>query len=359
MGNKESKLIREILIITSVFIVLLLFMNPTNFQIADEGCFWKNIEAYKLGLVNFKTNDLPMTPFYLIFFGGLHKNWGLDIISLRVVNLVLFTIILFLLFDSAKREIDFYKLLLIIAITPYFLFLSISIYTDMLFMFFILLAFVLYDHEKYLLSCLMFAFAISTRQFGVVFPATLTLLNLNAQDKRKWMYPLISCFAIMFWFLAFGFSLSPAGSGQANIGIDITSGFLFLATFGAFYKVPELLLFKRKGKDIQAILKEILAVLIIGLAFSVLLLLYKNYGNFLYLNPHHWFNFLYLSPLKFIFIGILSAFSLVFARNKFERLLLIMSFAMFCFINVYFDKYAVPYVLVLGYNLLKNRRGAT
>lgn len=351
----KNNIIKISLIALIIFVLAFVFLKTENKIIGDENWFLIDIENFAHGNATITHYNNLQTPLFFITFGFLHKYFGFDLVGLRHVNLFLFAILLFCIYYQSKnnKKSDFYKVILIIVATPYILFLSVTLYTDMMLILLLLLGFMFHKNEHYLLSLFSFALAISTRQFGVVFPFVLALTNIRSHDKRRWIYPLISCSALVFWYILFGFSLSPVVSITEN-SFYLFSGFLFLATYGAYYKLPELLLFPEK-KSIIKHLKKFVFFMIFSIIFSLILLVINIPKTIEFLSPNHWFHALYISPFGLIFIGIFSTFSLIYARNNFERILLITSFFMFCYLNTFFDKYTVPYAVVMAYSLLKRK----
>lgn len=350
---KSKKL--GILVILLIGIALFFLTSTSQKTIADEISFITNVQNYANGEVTWKTNDLPQTPLFLITFGTIQKYLNLSLFSLRLSNLFLLLILLSILLYNSESQKDFLKLFVVLAIVPYFLFLGTVFYTDMLFMLLLLLGFVFYDQMRFRTSTIFFALAISTRQFGVIFPLALAIINLRDQDKRKWIYPALSCLALVFWFLMFDGSLTPQSTlSSSAIGINFFSGLIFLATFGAFYKISEMIMFPEKRSFIQHMKRWALWG-ISGMIILLFLLAYNIPQNMLLLNPHHWFSFFYHSDFAIIAIALLGALPLAFFKDKFEIALIISSFFMFCFLNVFFDKYVVPYAVILGYQLIKQK----
>lgn len=350
---------RAVFIIGIVAIILALLINTNNVPIGDEILFLeRGILPYLAGETTLHNYGLPMTPLYLIIFSTIYDKTH-DLVTLRLANGVIFISLLFLVLKFSRSENDFYKMLLLIAITPYFLFLAVSAYTDMLFLFLLFVGIVLYGDRKYFLSCILFILAISTRQYGVVFPAALVLSNFSLSkriDKRRWIYPLISCFTLVFWFIFFGFNLVPTQTYAGKFSFNMMSGILFLATYTAFYKIPEFMLFKTRNRDWIKRLEKLVMVFGIAIIFTLIIFLAPLPDLPSLLTPHHWFYLLATTKTGLFFIPFLAAFSLVFTRHKFELMTLILGFLMYCFIDAYFDKYITPFVLVMGYVLIRRKR---
>lgn len=350
----NSKL-RAVFVILLVGLSLWFMMNKSEALLSDEVWFWKQgIVQYMNGEVGARDNVLPQTPLFIVWFGTLGKILGLTLLNVRTINLVYFLVILFALLWTAKDEKNFYKGLLILAIIPYMLFLATSAYTDMLFMMLLLFGFIFHDKKNYPGSFIFFTLAIATRQFGIVFPLALAMINLKHQDKRRWIYPLASVCTLAFWFVFFGFSLTPTGNDDGNFGFNLFSGIMFLAVYGAYYKIPEIMMFGRKEENIIKHLTRWAIIFGVGLAIVVALMIYHPEGSVI-LKGQHWFYWLYNSPfiLAMVGIGILASMGMLLTRTKFELWVVILSACMFCFVSFFFDKYVAPLALIMVYQMIK------
>lgn len=344
------------IVICWIIILLALMVNSHPIPIADETWFWGEVQNYAQGTSSLIENALPQTPFFLFIFGTLHAVFKLNLVNLRFVNLYLFSFLLIMLYytyfyssqeKSNERIVIFWKFLILCAVTPYLFILATTLYTDMLFILLVMIAMMYYSHRWYFVSSCYFFLALSTRQFAIAFPFALSLLEFKQKNIRAGIWYLITTLSIGIYFFLFQGSLSPIGSGAQHFHFSLFSGFVFLAVLGAFYKIPEMLLFPPKENH-QILVVKIIGFLMLACVFITLLFSMVTYPPQL-LTGHHWFYFLYQSPLMQFAIGILASLSLFFVRRKEELMITLVSFAMFCWVSPFFDKYVVIYVLVYGY----------
>lgn len=167
---------------------------------------------------------------------------------------------------------------------PYYLQVSVFLYTDMMAAFFVFLGFWLYRREHHGWAALAMVLAIATRQYAVAFPAALALYEflkgLRAEGFRirwRWLAPLLAAATIGGWILLFG-GLAPSGafsnqlllvprvqSPSRHFDLDPRAPLHALAGLGMYFVIPEWILFSRKLQW-----RRLLSVKALGLAIALL-----------------------------------------------------------------------------------------
>ncbi|MGB7445357.1 MAG: hypothetical protein WA919_30150 [Coleofasciculaceae cyanobacterium] len=142
---------------------------------------------------------------------------------------------------------------------PYYLWLSVHLYTDIIATFFVFLGFWFYVRDRQILSSISFILAIASRQYMLAFPVAVAAFELISslkngfQFRLKHLAPLVAAFSIFGWVLLFK-GLVPATavkklylpeSPLTWLGIYPNGSLFFLACVGLYFVIPEYILFRR------------------------------------------------------------------------------------------------------------------
>lgn len=228
----------------------------------DEHQFWSQAryfaERWPPGMDDLRGYPEPMTPLAFLLWGGLDVALGLGASAARALTLA-FGLALLVLVGLRPRA-GSTPLLAAVGLLafPYTLPLSVHVYTDVPAAFFVTAGFALYLHGRPGASAAAFALAISTRQYMVVFPLAMAaaeiapaLLRRNRPPPRT-LAPLLGAASLGAWVLFFGGLGPDAGLEKwprhmafADAGLVPAYGLHFLTCVGAYFVVPEFVLFRR------------------------------------------------------------------------------------------------------------------
>jgi 4-amino-4-deoxy-L-arabinose transferase-like glycosyltransferase len=144
--NKEKLIVSICFLLLFIFYFILIFLIPKNQIYGDEIFFYDQAKKiYERGeFVNFQNTQPLLYPLFLSLF---YKN----IIVARLVNILLMLISSFLLFLCIRKNFDLKTALfgtLIFALNPLTIMLAVSLYTEALFTFLLLLSFLIFDKIK-------------------------------------------------------------------------------------------------------------------------------------------------------------------------------------------------------------------
>jgi hypothetical protein len=140
---------------------------------------------------------------------------------------------------------------------PYFVPLSIMLYTDVVAALFVVLGLWCYVHDRLGRSALCFVLGVSTRQYMVVYPTAVAVFALvsgwriGQPDVRRILFPLAAGLSLLAWIWFFGGLAPPTGlekwpRHQISLTQLPASYILyFLTCIGAYFAVPEFVLFRR------------------------------------------------------------------------------------------------------------------
>ncbi|CAG0949494.1 hypothetical protein METP3_00118 [Methanosarcinales archaeon] len=251
----------KIEILLALPFMLILILTGLNFNLAwDERDHMKGIDQFKDSFPEFdlKMYHAPTTPLYFIIFSLFAKTFGNEYWKLRLLNLIigyLTIVIFFRISKDLKNQYPFLNTLFFLFF-PYYLVLSSLVMTDILALFFGLLAIRFYlndDSTKNMLMGSMFSIlAIYTRQFWLFLPAGMLLYSIIRykmdilKELKKIFILFIPIIAILPLILYWK-GLSPPAWQEGRFYItnnfnQITS---FLLLVG-FYFIPFLIVVKHK-----------------------------------------------------------------------------------------------------------------
>jgi hypothetical protein len=261
-------------LILVVFGLAILSLGGLTFPLhKDEYWFWRQtvffVERWPPGLAELRSYTEPMTPLSFLVWATIERATGAGVMGGRLLNILLSVSILCMI--GARRR-DPQRRGLIAAcgllLFPYTIPLSIYLYTDIPAAFLVLLGTWLYARRHPVWSALAFALAIATRQYMVVFPLAIAAAEIapaiagqSDWKPRRTLPPLAAAASLGGWFFFFGSLGPPAGMEDWSRHVDaITNavpayGLYALSCLGAYFVVPEFLLYRRwreRGRLVSA-----------------------------------------------------------------------------------------------------------
>lgn len=350
-----------------VYLGLFLYLDGLQFTPTwDEPRFWQTALQFSQSLIpsfeQLKNYGELNTPLPFIIFGAIEHLFKSGIFGGRLLNFVLSFFMVFLIGTSNPRSSKTSILAAVgLLIFPYYLLLSSYFYTDIIAAFFAFSGIWFYTREQHLLVSLAFILAIASRQYTIAFPAAVivhelitSLKNEGFKIRFQWLAPLIALSSIFGWIVLFG-GLAPSTAftnaelpvpsvQKQLLSLDLSSSLYFLACLGAYFVIPEWILFNRTANWHSLLNKKNYA-----LAFTLLVLL----SIFPVLQAHGLLiKVVSLMPVLvlqmiIIYIPALLA-SIRFAQLNLSFWLVLMNAGIM--LKAYpWDKYLMPLLLVLWY----------
>jgi hypothetical protein len=254
------------LLVGVAFGAALIYAGGLDFPLhKDENQFWAQtqffVDHWPPGFEQIRSYPEPMTPLSFLCWAMGEVVFGGGLPGARLLNVALGVAILAMIGlrvrnPSCQAALATLGLLLY----PYFLPLALHLYTDIVAAFWVVLGLWLYARGRNGWCGLAFALAIATRQYMVAFPAglvaaelapSLLRLEFDAGRWRRVAPSIASGITLIPWMLLFE-GLAPA-AGLAEWPRHVISlerlapgyGLYFVACIGAYFVVPELLLFRR------------------------------------------------------------------------------------------------------------------
>ena len=163
-------------VISTIYLTLIFTFLINAPLRADEKHIIETIKLFRETDLIHVIKDYPQVtpPLFYITLAIWTKLLGFNIITQRLfiilIAFISFQLIFYLLQYSLKRVLMSVMLSLLILINPYFIGLSIFIYTDMLMILFILLAILFIMKNRLWLFCIFSALAILVRHYAVILP---------------------------------------------------------------------------------------------------------------------------------------------------------------------------------------------
>ncbi len=248
----------------AAFSAVIVYMDGLSFPFyKDEIDYWEQtlefLASWPPGAEQLRSYGEPMTPLSFIYWGIVELSFGGGVPGLRISCIALSVATLGLIgwrAHSPGRRALLCALGLLAC--PYWVPLSIMIYTDIPAVFFVVLGLWFYAHERGVASAVAFALAISTRQYMVTIPAALLVAELAPIVFRRgtWhperVLPMAAATgSLLGWVIFFG-GLGPSSGldiyprhSEALSSVTPVYGLYFLSSIGAYFVVPEFLLFRR------------------------------------------------------------------------------------------------------------------
>ena len=247
-----------------VFSAAIAFMHGLSFPFfMDEIDYWEQTLEFTADwpptLYQLRTYGEPMTPLSFLYWGAVELVFGLGVPGLRIGCLVLSIATLLLI--GRRAHTPGRRALLCaggLLFYPYWVPLSLVIYTDMPAVFLSILGLWLYARGRPVASALAFALAIATRQYMVTMPIALLLAEIapaiRSRGPWRWerVIPLaVATSSLIGWVIFFG-GLGPSPGLRvypthmaALADFNPLYGFYFLSCVGAYFVIPEFALFRR------------------------------------------------------------------------------------------------------------------
>ncbi|MBD2387209.1 hypothetical protein [Cylindrospermum sp. FACHB-282] len=377
MFNNISKLqLRQLFFFGLVALYLGIFFFSNKLQFApvwDEKHFWGTSLLFSKSLIP----DLGLlrnypelnTPLPFIIFGTLEHLFHGGLFVGRLLNLLLsFVIICLVGFSGISKSQSGFIAASGILLSPYYLFHSIVLYTDIIAIFFVVFGFWFYIRSQHILSCLAFILAIASRQYMLAFPLAIAAYELSCSWKTGFklriqlLAPIVASSSIFGWIWLFGGLAPQSGLGtevtpeiqQLVWAFSINGSLYFLAWVGLNFVVPEWVLLSRKINQRQIFIPKNCC-----LALGILLLFIISFHSF---ESHGILkNATELLPsdfLKFVVFYCLALLACVrFSRINLAFWVILMNCGIM--LKAYpWEKYVLPLIVVFWYfqsiNLLDN-----
>lgn len=247
--------------VVAVYLGASLYMGGLGFEpVKDEEQFWEQIttfvEIWPPSIAELQNYDEPMTPLSFLFWAGLETLHGQGIAMARFMSILIGMGLLALIAcrETSPRTAPHTPLLAALALMafPYWIPLSLLLYTDLPAAVFVVLGSLFYARDRNLLSAFFFVLAISTRQYMVVFPAAIVADQLWGVIRRRRplelerLLPALAAMAsLVGWILFFG-GVGPADGlaewprhQNALERLNLSFSLYFLAATGAYFVLPE------------------------------------------------------------------------------------------------------------------------
>ncbi len=284
------------------FSIALAYRGGLHFDVfLDEYWFWRQtlwfVDRWPPGIHELRNYPEPMTPLSFLVWGVVEWSTGAGIAGARLTTLAMGAVLLGLI--GLQRSVApgvALRTCIGLLVFPYTVALSIHVYTDVPAALFTVGGFWLYARRRPGLAGLSFALAIATRQYMVVFPAALVaaeltplvlpnglLRTLGAEPASfRWSDPRIArslpialgAASLLAWIAFFG-GLGPQHGlddwPRHNVsvaGLEPAYALYFLTCVGAYFVVPETLLFGRVRKMQELLLTP--RALFFGLGLALL-----------------------------------------------------------------------------------------
>lgn len=229
----------------------------------DEVDYWEQtlefLAAWPPGLELLRSYGEPMTPLSFLIWGTVERWFGGGVPGMRLTNVAISFATLALI-GWRTRTPEHRALLsgLVLLAFPYWVPLSIALYTDVPAVFFVVLGLWCWARGHGVASGLAFTLAIATRQYMVTFPAALlaaealgALLDRRPLPVARLAPLAVAMLSLGGWIAFFG-GLGPSDGlnvypTHVEAIFDVTPGYghYFLSCVAVYFVLPELALFRR------------------------------------------------------------------------------------------------------------------
>ena len=233
----------------------------------DEVHFWETVQThftspFPPSLETLRGYREIITPLAFIVWGQLDRVFDAGLFPGRMLNLVLsFTMTCWVGMRLGREDPNAILAAFGLLLYPYYLGLSVHLYTDIFAAFFMFGGFWLYGRRRLVWSFVFFVLAVSSRQYMIAFPLALAAWEFLAGlrgDRRHWLNgigPLLAGASVVGWFVFFG-GLGPKPGVEhwiprypapmSSLFAVIPEYALYhLACVGFYFVVPEFLFFRR------------------------------------------------------------------------------------------------------------------
>ncbi len=249
----------------------------------DEVHFWPTSLDFSHALVpsleQLRSYGELNTPLPFLIFGWTEHSFSLGISGGRLVNLLLsFVIVIIVGMPHGKVSVESVLCVAGVLSFPYFLGASVLLYTDIIAAFFALTGVVYYLRQQYIAASILFILGIASRQYIFAFPLAVLGYELFSQWRSGRVSlaaiasPTIALASIFVWFVFFG-GFAPAAEMAARKLSTSELLRLFpdhclysLTAIGAYYVIPEAILFRRIP-SFPSLKQAAITAILLGIAF--------------------------------------------------------------------------------------------
>ena len=265
-ATESGQRLAFVVVVVAVYALVIFWMKGLNFDLVkDEVQFWELVlafvETWPPSLEELRNYPEPMTPVSFLIRAGLEHWHHQGLAAARLVSMVAAFAILGLIGlqrTTAQSQPGTPMLAaMALLIYPYWIPISLLVYTDVPASLFIVLGFFFYVRKVHLAAAIFLAVAIGTRQYSVAFPAAITayeglqVLRTRKPSWSSWLPYALAAASLLGWITFFG-GMGPAAGLErwprhAESITKITPDFsiYFLAAIGAYFVLPEFLIDRR------------------------------------------------------------------------------------------------------------------
>jgi len=261
-GKTPPALQRKLLLLAALVVLytgVFVAAEGLRFPIGrDEVHFWPTSQSFSHRflptLQQLREYNELNTPFPFLVFGWVERLFHAGIVGGRFVNFCLsFMIALLVGFGRGSKPGEALLALSGLFLFPYFFGLSTHLYTDVIAGFFGLVGLASYLRRSFSLSALAFILAVASRQYMLAIPLALLVYEILESGRPAFrvrqLALALSSATILFWIWLFQGPAPPrALEGQDIVpaAFSPSNGLYFLTCLGAYYVLPEILLFREK-----------------------------------------------------------------------------------------------------------------
>jgi hypothetical protein len=233
--------------------------------VKDEAQFWEQVMSFAKnwppGVAEIQNYNEPMTPVSFLAGAWLENMFGAGIAAGRVLSFFasLAALALIALRQPAPGQQETAPLLCALGLFayPYWLPMSMLVYTDTLAALFVVLGFWSYVRDQHIAGLLFLALSIATRQYMVAFPAAvvayegLVMLRSKRLSFSRWLPYAFAVATLLGWYAFFG-GIGPHDGlhkwprhTNSLASADPAYSLYFLSAMGAYFVLPERILDRR------------------------------------------------------------------------------------------------------------------
>lgn len=256
----RKSLLAAVLALAALYVAAVLYMGGLSFDpIKDEEQFWAQVVSFANdwppSVAQLQNYQEPMTPVSFLIGAWIESTFGLGIAGGRLVSFFASLGVLVLIIRRRVAPGMDPNIPLLAAVGlfayPYWLPMSLLVYTDTLAALFVVLGFWSYAREKHIAGFAFFVVAIATRQYMIAFPAAIIayegLAALRARNASwsRWLPYAAAGLSLLGWFAFFG-GVGPADGLQkwprhsnSLESADPAFSLYFLSAMGIYYVLPE------------------------------------------------------------------------------------------------------------------------
>ncbi len=339
----------------------------------DEVHFWPTSLSFSEVLLptaeQLRSYNELNTPLPFLVFGWIEHFFHAGISAARFFNLsISFAIVCMIGLRNGRPTSSSLLSAIGVLSFPYFIGASMHLYTDIIAAFFAVLGVAAHQRRSYYLAAAFFILGIACRQYILAFPAAILAHEVFHFRRGVEMQiaalasPCVAASSIFGWYIFFGGPApEPAIRAQAIVTADTFRAFpdhslYFLSTVGAYFVLPEAILFRRLP-SLPSHKQTLLIVVIVAALF----LLFPPLSNTNYPIPTMGFMdkaaHLILPDLirLLLFLALALITCIRFHRPSLTAFLVYTNAAIMIKAHIAWDKYTLPLLVVLWF--LGSRNG--